>query len=120
MINKRTKRQLFRRYSGKEEPYLRGVGNAESENEPPSEDIREPVMRLRRGKRVSGPIVPCKGGERTGVHVDMTVFERVSVPPCNWQRNVFASLWQASRVPKQTHSEVTDALGGFRNFADKT
>jgi hypothetical protein len=111
----------LRRYSGKEEPYLRGVGNAESENEPPSEDIREPVMRLRSGKRVSGPIVPCRGGERTGVHVDMTVFERVGVPPCNWQRNVFASCGRPVASPnRHTLRTVTDALGGLRNFADKT
>jgi hypothetical protein len=44
----------LRRCSGKEDPYLRGIGNAESENETPSEDIGEPVMRLRSRKRVSG------------------------------------------------------------------
>jgi hypothetical protein len=72
-------------------------------------------MRLRSRKRVSGLIVPCRGGERTGVHVDMTAFERVSVPPCSWQRNVFASLPQASRVPKQTHHSRT-RFGESVNF----
>jgi hypothetical protein len=46
----------LRRCSGKEKegPYLRGIGNTESENETPSEDIGKPVMRLRSRKRVSG------------------------------------------------------------------
>ncbi len=43
----------LRRCSGKEEPYLRGIGDTESENETPGEDIGEPVMRLRIRKRVS-------------------------------------------------------------------
>jgi len=44
----------LRRCSGKEEPYLRGIGDTESEDETPGEDIGEPVMRLRSKKRVSG------------------------------------------------------------------
>ena len=52
----------LRRSSGKEGPHLRGIGNTESENETSGENIREPVMRLRNGKRVSGLIVPFRGG----------------------------------------------------------
>jgi hypothetical protein len=51
----------FRKLLEERETYLRGIGNAESEDETPCKNIREPVMRLKSSMRVSAQSFRTEG-----------------------------------------------------------